>query len=178
MRTVQTNFLLFFTLLSLTTFGQTKKNNDYWISFADTIRNTCGYLNQKGDTTIQAVNHFCFTDTFRTYAIVINKNSQLVGIDRQQNILYNIFWIDNGPDYASDGLFRIIINDKIGYADELTGKVIIKPQFDCAFPFENGIAKVGLNCQTHPTGEYHYWTSNNWFYINKKGQKIKRQNSN
>lgn len=85
--------------------------------------------------------------------------------------MYKVFPFDNGPDYAADGLFRIVTNNKIGYADEATGKVIIKPQFDCAFPFENGVAKVGLNCTTHSDGEHSYWTSNNWFYINKKGKK-------
>ena len=82
-----------------------------------------------------------------------------------------MFPFDNGPDYAADGLFRIMTNNKIGYADEATGKVIIKPQFDCAFPFENGVAKVGLNCTTHSDGEHSYWTSDNWFYIDKKGKK-------
>ena len=70
---------------------------------------------------------FVFTDTFRTYAIVAGKNFVFVAIDRQQKVLYNVFPFDNGPDYASDGLFRILKNNKIGYADELTGKVIINP---------------------------------------------------
>ena len=142
--------------------------------FSDTTKDEYGYKNQKGDTIIQLGKYnFCFTDTFRTYAIVADKKFSFVAIDRQQNVLYKVFPFDNGPDYPSDGLFRIIIDNKIGYADEATGKIIIKPQFDCAFPFENGIAKVGLNCKTYADDvEHHTWTTDNWIYINKKGIKV------
>jgi hypothetical protein len=172
---LQPYFFTFLLLCSLATFGQSNKSNDYWLSFVDKIKNKCGYLNQNGDTVIQAENNFCFTDTFRTYAIVSNKNSQFVAIDRRRNVLYNVFPFDNGPDYASEGLFRIVKNNKIGYADEITGKVVIKPQYGCAFPFENGVAKVGFNCVTHAEGEHHYWTSDNWLYIDKKGRKLTRK---
>jgi hypothetical protein len=179
MTRLQTNLLLFTLLYSLTTFGQSNKGNDYWLSFVDTAKSKCGYLNQNGDTIIRADNYnFCFTDTFKTYAIVAGKNLGFVAIDRRQNILYNVFPFDNGPDYIADGLFRIITNNKIGYADEVTGKVIIKPQFDCAFPFENGIAKVSTNCKTFADdAEHHTWTSDNWIYIDKKGKKVNSPSS-
>jgi hypothetical protein len=88
-----------------------------------------------------------------------------------------VFLYDNEPDDASDGLFRIIKNMKIGYADATTGKVIIVPQFECAFPFENGRAKVSYNCTSKSYREHYAWISDNWFYIDKKGKKINRQNS-
>jgi hypothetical protein len=155
-------------------FGQSNKSKDYLLLFSDTTKNECGYKNQVGDTVIQLGKYnFCFTDTFRIYAIVADKNFGFVAIDRQQNVLYNIFPFDNGPDYASDGLFRIIKDNKIGYANEETGKVVIKPQFDCAFPFENGVAKVGMNCTTYSDdAEHHIWTTDNWIYINAKGKKV------
>ena len=37
----------------------------------------------------------------------------------------------------------MLINNKWGYIDK-TGKTVIKPQFDEAYPFENGIATVYL----------------------------------
>jgi hypothetical protein len=178
MTRLQTKLLLFLLLYSLTSFGQSKKNKDYLLLFSDTTKDEYGYKNQNGDTIIELGKYnFCFTDTFKTYAIVADKNFGFVAIDRRQNILYKVFPFDNGPDYAVDGLFRIMTNNKVGYADEATGKVIIKPQFDCAFPFENGIAKVGLNCTTHSDGEHSYWTSDNWFYINKKGRKVNSPSS-
>lgn len=175
MRRIQTNLLFILLLYSFTTFGQGNNSKNYLLLFTDTTKDKdeYGYKNQNGDTIIQPGKYnLCFTDTFKTYAIVADKNFDFVAIDRQENVLYNVFPFDGGPDYSSNGLFRIIINKKIGFADEATGKIIIKPRFDCAFPFENGIAKVGLNCTTHADGENHYWTSDNWFYINKKGTKV------
>ncbi len=166
-----------FLFCGLTIFGQNKKHNDNWLSFSDTSRDEYGYVNQKGDTVIPLGKYqICFTDTFRTYAIVLKQGVGFVGIDKQEKVLYEVFPYDNGPDYESDGLFRIVQNNKIGYADAATGKIAIKPQFGCAYPFEKGVAKAGLNCTTHSDdGEHHYWTSNNWFYIDKKGRKVNKQ---
>jgi hypothetical protein len=112
----------------------------------------------------------CLTDTFRTHAIVMTTNdNKWVVIDRQENILYEIFSFDNGPDYPSEGLFRIVKDNKIGFANASTYAVIISPQFDCAFPFENGKAKVSNNCTKKTDGEYSEWTSNTWEYVDKKG---------
>jgi len=178
MKRLQTHFLFFLLFYDLTSFGQSNKSKDYLLLFTDTTKDESGYKNQLGDTVIKLGKYnICFTDTFRTYAIVADKSFGFVAIDRQQSILYKVFPFNNGPDYVADGLFRIIINNKIGYADEATGNIIIKPHFDCAFPFKNGVAKVGLNCTTHDTGEHHYWTSKNWLYIDKKGRKVKLPDS-
>ena len=114
----------------------------------------------------------CFTDTFRTYAILLNAQQEFVAIDRKETVLYKVFPFDNGPDYASNGLFRIVENTKIGFADAATGKIVIKPQFSCAFPFENGVAKVSNDCKAEPEGEYTSWISENWYYINTSGEKV------
>jgi hypothetical protein len=112
----------------------------------------------------------CLTDTFRTHAIVMTKSdSKWVVIDRQEKVLYEIFPYDNGLDYASEGLFRIVKDGKIGYADASTYAIVIPPQFDCAYPFENGKAKVSTNCKTVADGEYRAWTSDEWKYVDKKG---------
>ena len=147
MRRQQTaNIIVLLLLFSgLTSCGQTIKNNDYWISFTDTTKDEHGYKNQNGDIVIPLGRYsFCFTDTFRTFAIVAKPKFGFVAIDRQENILYKVFPYDNGPDYPSDGLFRIMENNKIGYADSKTGKIVIGPKFDCAFPFENGVAQVSI----------------------------------
>ena len=133
-----------------------------------------GYVNSKGDTIIPVGKYaYCYTDTMRTLGIVMTKENVLIGIDNHQNKLFEVFWFDNGPDYISDGLFRIIKNKKIGYADS-TGKIIIKPEFDCAFPFENGIAKVSTKCSAETGGEHSIWKSDDWFYINKAGRKVQQ----
>ena len=90
-------------------------------------------------------------------------------MDSKKMALYEVFIYDNGPDYASDGLIRVVKNGKIGYADANTYAIIIEPQFDCAYPFENGKAKVSNQCQTVKEGEYNVWKSDNWQFVNKGG---------
>ncbi len=90
---------------------------------------------------------------------------------------YKPYIYDNGNDYISDGTSRIIDSSgKIGYVDSF-GKVIIKPQYAFGYPFKNGKAKVtykGYNKTVkNSNGEYHKWVSGEWFYIDKKGNKIK-----
>lgn len=151
------------------------KNKDYLISFTDTITDQFGYKNSNGDTIIPLGKYaMCFTDTFKTYAIVVKSNAGFVAIDRKENVLYEIFPFDNGPDYPSEGLFRIVENNKIGYADSTSGKVVIKPQFDCAWPFENGVAKVSNDCKTQTEKEHSFWLSDHWFYVDKKGKKVEK----
>lgn len=54
---------------------------------------------------------------------------------------------DNGSDYLSKGLYRIILNSKIGYANE-QGKIVITPSF------ENRKAKVSYPCDIVDDGEH------------------------
>ena len=62
--------------------------------------------------------------------------------DERQSKLYPAFHFDNGDDYVVDGMYRIVDEQgRIGYADE-KGNTVIAPRFKCAFPFENGKAKV------------------------------------
>jgi hypothetical protein len=163
----------------LTSFGQQAKENDVLIAFTDSAKDEYGYKNQKGDVIIPLGKYsMCFTDTFSTYAIVEYPQKGFVAIDRQENILYQVFPFDNGPDYTSDGLFRILVKNRIGYADSSTGKIVINPQFECAWPFEHGIAKVSIDCQKRSDGEHSTWLGNNWYYINKAGKKVNPPKAN
>jgi WG containing repeat len=90
--------------------------------------------------------------------------------NRKKKILYEVFPFDNGPDYPSEGLIRVVKNGKIGYANAKTYTLVITPQFDCAFPFENGKAKVSNHCKTTKDGEHNIWTSDTWQYLDKKGK--------
>ncbi len=97
-------------------------------------------------------------------------NGKWVITDSKKTTLYDVFIYDNGPDYPADGLIRIVENGKIGYADAKTYAIIITPQYDCAFPFENGKAKVSNNCKTIKDGEHNVWESDSWQYVDKKGK--------
>lgn len=164
-------FILVFT--GLIGCASSVKHDDYWVAFADAEYDNYGYVDHNGKVIIPLGKYtMCFTDTFRTYAIVLKQNAGYIAIDRNEHRLYNVFPFDNGPDYASDGLFRIIENDKIGYADEKTGNIVIKPQFDCAFPFENGKAKVSDSCNKKLEGEHMMWMADSWYYIDKAGNPV------
>ncbi|MBL7994374.1 WG repeat-containing protein [bacterium] len=164
---------LSFFIAIITACAHIRPHDDYLLSFTDESTDQYGYRDAKGRAVISLGKYtMCFTDTFRTYAIVLKEHSGFVAIDRQENVLYNVFPFDNGPDYVEDGLFRIIEDRKIGFADAKTGIVIIKPQFDCAFPFENGKAKVSTDCKSEFRGEHKIWISENWFYIDKSGRNI------
>ena len=139
----------------------------------DTTKDQYGYVNRTGDTVIPLGKYLmCYTEKFDEFAIVSSRDKGLIAIDRKENVLFNVYVFDNGPDYPSNGLFRITKNGKIGYADT-KGNVIIPPQFDCAYPFKNGKAKVGKGCKKQTDGEHSWWIDGRWYTIDKKGNIIK-----
>ena len=173
---MRNNFFLILCFTILITSCNTG-SEDYLVKIhngkADEIGTQTGYVNSKGDTIIPIGKfNYCYTDTIRKFGIVLTKENVPIGIDKKQNKLFEVFWFDNGPDYVSDGLFRIVKDKKIGYADE-NGNIVITPKFDCAFPFEKGIAKVSTNCQTESDGEHSMWKSESWIYIDKRGKQVK-----
>lgn len=139
----------------------------------DTATYAYGYTNSTGDTVIPLGKYsMCFTEKFNQYAIVSIPTIGLVAIDRNEKILYQVFNYDNGPDPTSNGLFRIIQNSKIGYANAKTGAIVIQPTYTCAWEFQKGKAKVATNCSIKQEDEHSLWISEEWFYINKKGKRI------
>ena len=131
------------------------------------------YFDEKGNKVLG--DYFAaYTDTITEYGIVADPGFVL--IDKTGKHIYNIYPFDNGPDYTSEGIYRIIKDGKIGYVDSVTSKVLIKPKFGCAYPFENGKAKVSLNCRTvkaFPGDEHSTWESGEWFYVDKTGKIVK-----
>ncbi len=152
--------------------GQSTAPDGYWLAFTDSVSEQLGYKDAAGTVQVPAGKYqMCFTDTFRTYAIVAHPDSGLVAIDRQGQVKYHVFQFDNGPDQVAEGLFRIQRADKIGYADALSGEIVIAPQFACAYPFADGLAKVSNDCQIETDGEYSSWISNSWYSIDRGGKK-------
>jgi myo-inositol-hexaphosphate 3-phosphohydrolase len=170
--------LIFTIVIALLLSACSSEKNEYLIKFyVGNMENgsaACGYLNAKGDTIIPPGKYaYCFTDTIRGVGMVIENNSgKILGIDENGNELFEVFKYDNGPDYAESGLFRILKNEKIGYADQ-RGVVIIEPQFKCAYPFNGDFAKVAYDCERIQTGEYSSWESDHWFEITKNGDRVK-----
>jgi hypothetical protein len=159
-----------FFIICTSAYSQSKR--DYLRLIQDTAKETYGYVNRRGDTVIAPGKYTdCFTEKFYDFAIVQKPGYGIVGINRDEKILLKIFMFDFGPDEPSNGLFRIVENGKIGYAN-MHGKIIIQPQFDGARSFEKHKAKVCIGCELKAMGEHHYWSGGTWYTINKKGNKI------
>lgn len=133
------------------------------------------YLDERGDTIVPYGRYkFCQTDTIRNIGFVYEnkQNARIVCIDNQGKELFYVFKCDNGPDYISEGLFRIMDeNGLIGFADSL-GNVVIKPQFKFATSFENGKAQATTSGDAINDGEHSFWKSDEWQLIDHKGDKM------
>ena len=135
------------------------------------VNDKYGYVNTKGDTVVPLGKYpMCYTETFAQMAIVAS-DKKLIAINRNMETLFEVFIFDNGPDNISDGVFRIIKNKKIGYADA-DGHILIEPKFGCAYPFELGKAMVSDSCTTVSDGEHKRWLSRKWYYVDKTGKKV------
>ena len=135
------------------------------------------YLNQQGDTIIPFGKYaYLGSDTLVYFANVMefpNDSSygKWIAIDQQQRVLYDIVAIDNGPDYFQEGLVRVKRNEKMGFANQY-GQVVIPCAYDFVGWFEAGKAKVALKAQAIKEGEHTRIEAEEWFFIDKQGQRI------
>lgn len=131
------------------------------------------FLNEKGDTVIPfGVYEFSFNDTIREIGFAADTLGKIMTLDVHGTPLFEAYNFDNGPDYVEDGLFRMVRDGKIGYANP-QGVIVIEPQYSCAYPFEDGKAKVSLECTETIEFEMKKWESDNWFFIDKTGKEVK-----
>src|SRR5690554_6136151 len=135
---------------------------------------TSGYINKNGDTIIPLDKYArCFTDTVQNYAIVYDTKQGLIGIDLNENKLFNAVWNGEGEEVKeSDGMILIVENGKYGFANN-KGQIIIKPKYKCAESFVKGKAKVSNDCFFTNDDEHEIWKMNTWTFIDKKGNEIK-----
>lgn len=139
------------------------------------------YLNVRGDTVIPYGRYrFCQTDTIRNigFAYEDKPGARIVCLDKNGKQLFYVFSYDNGPDYAEEGLFRILNEEgMMGFADTL-GEVVIQPQYKFAFPFKDGKARVTLSGEYRKIpdsdGEHECWGSGEWFYIDRRNTRLVR----
>jgi len=91
---------------------------------------------------------------------------------------------DNWAEEFSDGLVRIVVNKKYGFADR-QGTIVIAPQYDGAGPFEHAFAVVCLGCgetcaSSNPPEsrldvcEHHIMTGGEWFKIDQAGRVVEK----
>lgn len=170
------HFFLFLLLVSGIFACSGKAEDDYLYLVTDpNDLESYGYANAKGEIIIPTGKYgICYTDTLKSFAVVLKDRAGFLGIDRNEKVLFEVYPFGNGPDYPQEGLFRIIEDDKIGYAN-MDGEIVIKPQYDCAHPFKNGKAEVGLQCTEKSSSEHSYWESDDWFTIDTVGKKLTKK---
>lgn len=134
----------------------------------------CAYVSAAGDTVIPFGRYaMAATERFDKVALVLPPGGEWVGIDRQERVLFQPFIFDNGPDYPAEGLLRIVnAAGLIGYADTATGRVVLPPQFEAAFPFAHGRARVGRGCRLVAEGEHSAWDCAAWQTIDHQGRPV------
>lgn len=131
----------------------------------------CGYKDIKGEIIFpEGKYNECFSKYFIEWAAV-SINNRTIGINKDEKELFEIYSYDNSIDYFENGLFRIIKDSLIGFANG-NAKIVIPAIYKGAFPFKNGKAKVSFNCQASKKNNIDKKECVTWFYIDKKGNTI------
>lgn len=102
------------------------------------------------------------------YCLGKSSNKGLAVFDQKGQEIYQLYYFDNWPDEAHDGVYRIRKENKIGFADAITGEIVVDAIYDCAYPFEAGKAKVGIGCETQTDGEHSRWVGGKWTTITRQ----------
>ena len=146
--------------ISMNMYAQDNKLHIYYYPNFEAVDATLGYVDSSGKVIIPAGKYpYLFTDVFDKIAFVLLKDKKGVyAIDRSEKVLFQVCSFELGPDIISNGLFRLIENGKIGFAN-MNGKIVIKPNWGFIFPFqENGLA---IFCE-----------KGNWIWIDKEHRKF------
>lgn len=122
---------------------------------------------EKGNAEMESID-FPIPANSKISKVVFDTSKCFIALDSSGCRLFEIFPYDNGPDYPSEGCFRIVEENKIGFAD-LNGKVIINPNYDAALPFNEGLAAVCIGCEEKSEGEHKTWMGGKWGFVDSKG---------
>ncbi|WP_426479051.1 WG repeat-containing protein [Chryseobacterium sp. CBSDS_008] len=100
------------------------------------------------------------------------KNAWGYVYDKNGKFLYQPFLYDNGADYFSEGLRRLVKKGKVGFADR-NGKIIIEAEHDFASPFNYGYAAFCDGCDWEKTNDEHRSiVGGKWGVMNTQGQTV------
>lgn len=120
--------------------------------FKSTVRinkdiSVSGYYDKNGNEAVAYGRYMkCVSDTLDKFAIVVDYYYRYLGINEYGSPLFYIYTWDYEPDKPQEGLFRIYENEKggkIGFANT-KGEIVVKPQFDYAYPFSDGMAAFNI----------------------------------
>ncbi|MCP4520737.1 MAG: WG repeat-containing protein [Cytophagales bacterium] len=133
----------------------------------------CGYYSADGTEVIPKGKYAdCLTDTFTVMARVYDGvDHKFVGINRQEEVLFTIYSTGIYSDTPSEGLFRIIEDDKMGFAD-LKGNIIVSPKYSAINAFTNGLAAFCEGCEKEYMGDEIEYINGKWGVIDKRGKEV------
>lgn len=170
---MKTNIIITMLLvfISMNIYAQDDKLYIYYYPNFEAVDATLGYVDSSGKVIIPAGKYpYLFTDVFDKIAFVLLKDKKGVyAIDRNEKVLFQVCSFEIGPDIISNGLFRIIENGKIGFAN-MEGEIVIKPRFQFVYPFqENGFAIFCENGTWSMLDKYIPVIKGKWGAINRQG---------
>lgn len=143
---------------------------------------TVCYVNAEGDTIVPYERGYYWVgwDEIGRLGLVYGPENRpgWLAIDHEGRELFRVFGLaDFSPDWVADGMFRIVDGKQydgglIGFADTL-GVVRIKPQYRYATAFRFGRAMATMSGHLDRSDPEHpEWVSNDWFYIDPRGNRL------
>jgi hypothetical protein len=129
-----------------------------------------GFIDKSGKFVIEP--HFHYASDFSEGLAVVEVGTKAGYVDRSGRAVVAPQF--DGADDFSGGLAAVRRGKKWSFIDK-RGKTIIPGPFNDVDPFKKGLARV------HEGGEFiitkdgpAYWSGGEWFYINAKGEKLRR----
>jgi hypothetical protein len=156
-------------VLSMAAYSQDMTQDDFLVAFEK--GGLYGFQTTEGAVVLKPQYEQVFQDTLRRMALVV-KAGKIVGINRKGAVLLHPFIYDNGPDYVVEGVFRMVENEKMGFAT-LDGSVIIPAIFDFVTPFEQGLAAYilgGAKVYDKNNEHWEWGGGHEKGYVNQLGQ--------
>ncbi|MFC1615627.1 WG repeat-containing protein [Patescibacteria group bacterium] len=156
-----------------------QEGDNIWYSYIDTDKNskTYGDYGFKDTTTNEVMVPTQYTIIYKkcfdsnkseTYVAVRSSGGGWIYINQNGEDIVQAYNFDAGPDFFKEGLSRYVENGKVGFINENL-EIVIPAQFDNAYPFENGFAKVCNGCQRDPMVEHSKLEGGIWGVVDKKG---------
>lgn len=128
-----------------------------------------GYKDLQGKEVIPAMYSHVFADTVTGKIAFVATEKGIIAIDAQNKTVLTPFVFDNGPDPASEGVFRFVENKKMGFATP-DGEKIISATHSFVAPFAEGFAAFCDGCKARKDGEMHIWRGGKWGFLDKTGK--------
>ncbi len=171
-------FLLTCSLFLAAAYGFAQEDDILEYQYDPVADKGIGFANSKGEIVIPA-DRFAFVYESRldkiTFVLFNDSPKGIYAINRKGEPLFEVFCFDNGPDYVQEGVFRILKDGKMGFAN-MDGEVVIKPQFDFVWPFQEcgyAVFNTGGKRVIYDThNNYSTWKGGKWGIINKKGEMV------